>query len=336
MPLISSRILKALPALLFLAAAFAAAPLPAQDGPLWMRYPAISPDGQSILFCYQGDIYRVSASGGPAVPLTISESIDYSPVWSPDGNSVAFASDRYGNFDVFVMPSSGGEALRLTYHSGNEIPSGFTADGQRVLFTSSRQDRVTNVQFPSGTFPELYSVPVKGGEAALVLTQPAIAATVNPAGDKIIYYDQKGYEDKWRKHHKSAIARDIWVYDLKTKKNTKITSYAGEDRDPVFDADGDTFYYLSEQNGSFNVYRSSLSRPAQSTALTSFTKNPVRFLTRSKSGVLCFGFDGEIYTLSGEAGPQKVAIRIAQDGRQVLTQNVPVQGGVTEMRLSPN
>jgi len=336
MPSNPSRILKALSALLVLGAVLGAVPLVAQNSPLWLRYPAISPDGQSILFCYQGDIYRVAASGGPAVPLTISDSYDYAPVWSPDGTMVAFASDRYGNFDVFVMPSTGGEATRLTYHSAAEIPSSFTADGRRVLFTAARQDLVTNIQFPMGTFSELYSVPVTGGDPALVLTQPAIAATVNPAGDKIIYYDQKGFEDDWRKHHTSSIARDIWVYDQKTKKNAKITTFAGEDRDPVFDVDGDTFYYLSEQSGSFNVYRSSLSRPAESTAVTSFSRNPVRFLTRSKTGVLCFGYDGEIYTKTGDAAPQKVVLRIAQDGRQVLPQNVPVAGGVTEMRVSPN
>ena len=73
--------------------------------PLWMRYPAISPDGQTIVFSYQGDIYKVPAAGGQAVPLTIHESYDYMPVWSHDGKSIAFASDRYGNFDVFVMPA---------------------------------------------------------------------------------------------------------------------------------------------------------------------------------------------------------------------------------------
>ena len=182
------------------------------------------------------------------------------------------------------MPAAGGEARRLTCHSAGEIPSSFSADDQRVLFTATRQDLATNVQFPMGEFPELYSVPVNGGEAALVLTQPAIAATVNPAGDKIIYHDQKGYESDWRKHHTSAVTRDIWVYDLKTKKNTQLTTFAGEDRNPVFDGNGDDYYYLSEQSGSFNVYASSLSRPAQSVALTSFAKNPVRFLSRSATG----------------------------------------------------
>ena len=333
----AARALKPLLALfiliVFLGSVF---PLQAQDGPSWLRYPAISPDGQSVLFCYKGDIYKVSSSGGQAIPLTISESYEFAPVWSHDGKLIAFASDRYGNFDVFIMPASGGEATRLTYHSADDTPSSFTADDQRILFTSTHQDLVTNVQFPMSEFPELYSVSVKGGEAALVLTQPAISATVNAAGDKIIYHDQKGYESDWRKHHTSSVTRDIWVYDLKTKKNTQLTTFKGEDRNPVFDADGDDYYYLSEQNGSFNVFRSSLSRPAQTTAVTSFSRNPVRFLTRSNTGVLCFGYDGDVYTMAGGATPRKVEVRIAQDGRQVLQQNVPVQGGITEMRLSPN
>jgi len=87
-----------------------------QENPLWMRYPAISPDGRTILFSFKGDIFSVPATGGTAVPLTLSESYEFAPVWSHDGKTVAFAFDRYGNFDVFVMPSTWGEASRLTFH----------------------------------------------------------------------------------------------------------------------------------------------------------------------------------------------------------------------------
>lgn len=311
-------------------------PLPAQDNPLWLRYPAISPDGNSILFCYQGDIYKVAATGGQAVPLTIGEAYDFAPVWSHDGRSIAFASDRHGNFDVFVIPASGGEARRLTYNSGNDIPCSFSADGQRVFFTAVRHSLATNAKYPAPMLPELYGVSVNGGEAALVLPQPAMAAVVSPAGDKIIYHDQKGYESEWRKHHTSSVTRDIWVYDLKTKKNTRLTTFKGEDRNPVFDGNGDDFYYLSEQGGSFNVYKSSLSKPATAVALTAFSQNPVRFLSRSAAGDLCFGYDGEIYIQSGSAAPRRIDVRIAQDGRRVLEKAMPVGGGITQMRLSPN
>lgn len=76
-----------------------------QSSPLWVRYPSISPDGKTIVFGYKGDIYRVDAKGGVAIPLTIHEAHDMMPVWSHDGKSIAFASDRYGNFDVFIISS---------------------------------------------------------------------------------------------------------------------------------------------------------------------------------------------------------------------------------------
>ena len=77
--------------------------------PLWMRYTSISPDGTQILFSYQADLYKVNAAGGLAIPLTTFQGRDYLPVWSPDGSQVAFASDRYGNYDVFIMNIDGSD-----------------------------------------------------------------------------------------------------------------------------------------------------------------------------------------------------------------------------------
>ena len=312
------------------------APAPAQQAPLWMRYPAISPDGRTIVFSFKGDLYSVPAGGGDATPLTVGESYEFSPVWSHDGRSIAFASDRYGNFDVFVMPASGGAATRLTFHSTREIPSAFTADDGAVLFAAYRQELATDAQFPIGLMTQLYSVPVTGGRVGMVLPVPAVNATVDPSGTKVIYEDVKGYEDQWRKHHTSAVTRDVWVRDLGTGQYRKLSQFAGEDRNPVFDADGDTFFYLTEQSGSFNVYRSSLSDPSASVALTRFTDNPVRFLTRANSGALCFGYRGEIYTMAPGGEPTKVPVRIAVDGRSALDEVVPVNEHFTEATLSPN
>ena len=307
----------------------------AQDNPLWLRYPAISPDGQTLLFEYKGDIWSVPASGGTAIPLTLSESYEFSPVWSHDGKSVAFASDRYGSLDVFVMPSGGGESRRLTFHSAPEIPSSFTADDKSVLFASNRQDAASNVQFPTGGMTELYSVGVAGGRVSLVLTSPALNATVSSSGDKIIFHDYKGYESDWRKHHTSSVTRDVWIYDMGSKKYTQLSSFKGEDRNPVFGANNNEFYYLSEQSGSFNVYKSSVGNPDKSVAVTKFTKHPVRFLTRSNNGVLAFSYNGELYTMK-DGEPQKVNIRIAADGRDQIERIVPVNANITQARLAPS
>ncbi len=307
-----------------------------QENPLWLRYPAISPDGQTIAFEFKGDIYSVPASGGTATPLTIGEAYDFAPVWSHDGRQIAFASDRYGNFDVFVMPATGGEARRLTFHSTREIPSTFTADDKAVLFSASRQALATNAQFPISLMPQLYSVPVTGGRVSQVLPVPALDATLDSTGNILIYHDIKGYESDWRKHHTSSVTRDVWIYDFRTKKYRQLTTFNGEDRNPVFAGNDTDFYYLSEQNGSFNVVRSSLTSPERTTAITRFSKHPVRFLTRSKRNLLCFGFDGEIYTLQPGSEPRRVSIRIAADGRDTLEKVVTVNAGFTEMRLSPN
>ncbi|MGA7162063.1 MAG: peptidase S41, partial [Bacteroidota bacterium] len=307
-----------------------------QDNPLWMRYPAISPDGKTILFEYKGDIYSVSSSGGTAIPLTLSESYEFAPVWSHDGKSIAFASDRYGNFDVFVMPAGGGEAKRLTFHSTSEIPTTFSADDKSVYFTAYRQELPSNVQFPTGMMVQLYSVPVTGGRVSLVLPVPALAATLNSTGDKLIYDDLKGYESLWRKHHTSSVTHDIWSYDFKTKQYTQLTQFKGEDRNPVFDSNGNDFYYLTEESGSFNVYKSSLSDPTKNSPLTHFSKDPVRFLTRAQDNTLCFGFNGELYMMKPGGEPQKVSVRIGEDGRATLDKIVPVNEKFTEMKLSPN
>ena len=207
-----------------------------QENPLWLRYTSISPDGQTILFCYKGDIWSVPSAGGNATPLTITESYEYAPVWSHNGKFISFASDRTGNFDIFVMAATGGEARRLTFSSNREIPCNFTANDKDVIFSAYRQDLATNAQFPISLMSELYTVPAAGGKVTMLLPTPALQVCPSASGDKILYEDIKGYESEWRKHHTSSIARDIWLYDFNQKKYTQLTSFNGEDRNPVFDS----------------------------------------------------------------------------------------------------
>jgi Tol biopolymer transport system component len=125
-----------------------------------------------------------------------------------------------------------------------------------------------------------------------------------------VYHDNKGYEDPWRKHHTSSITRDVWLYDAATGKHTQLTTFAGEDRNPVLTPDEKELYFLSEGSGSFNVHRMSLDNPSESSQVTRFTRHPVRFLTMAENGTLCYGYDGELYTQAPGGEPRKLEVQI--------------------------
>lgn len=306
-----------------------------QVNPKWARYPAISPDGSTIVFTYKGNLFRVPSTGGTATQLTFHKAHDYKPVWSKDGKRIAFASDRYGNFDVFVMDALGGEASRLTFHSTDEIPYTFSHDDSTVLFGAVRQDAVKHRQYPTSAQPELYEVASSVGKVNQVLTVPAQDVQMSSDGGFLLYHDKKGYENEFRKHHVSAITRDVWMYNKNEDKHTMLTKFRGEDRNPVLSKDEKTVYYLSEESGSFNVHKFSLDNPSQNQQLTNLKTHPVRSLSYGNE-TMTFSYDGEIYTLIDGAEPQKVNIIIrTQDGVNA-DQFISINSGVREMAVSPN
>lgn len=305
----------------------------AQDQALWMRYANISPDGTEIVFSYKGDIYKVASTGGYATQLTTHVAHDTQPVWSPDGQKIAFASNREGGFDVYLMAATGGTPQKLTSHSSNEYPIGFK-DNDNILFTAVIMPDVKDGRFPNAN--QVYMVDTKGSRPSLFSSLPMEDISFHPTENKILYHDLKGYEDKWRKHHQSSITRDIWLCDLNGERTyTKLTNFKGEDRNPVWAKDGKSYFYLNEEDGTFNVYKRSLDNNTNQ-QLTQFKGHPVRFLSSSKDNILCYTYDGQLYTQKEGSEPQKIDVSVITDQQENLITHLNYGGGARELAVSSN
>lgn len=315
----------------------------AQVTPQWVRYPVISPNGETIAFTYKGDIYSVASSGGEAKRLTFHKAHDYKAVWSKDGKHLAFASNRFGNFDVFVMDALGGKAKRLTFHSSDEEPYTFMPHNGEpnalILFKGQRMDLVQHRQHPTSRQAELYSVPVTGGRVDQVLSLAVEDVQVNAAGNQLIYHDNKGSENQWRKHHTSAITRDIWTFDIDSGEHKKISTFEGEDRSPVYAKNANNIYYLSEQSGSFNIHSTNLNSPASNKRLSNFDLHPVRFLSKGeKQGkdFLAFSYHGILHTMIPGAAPKPVEVSIRTQDVDNSEEMLSIDGDITDMAISPD
>lgn len=315
--------------LLALIAPLATASAMAQSDPLWMRFPAISPDGKTVAFSYKGDIWTVPANGGQARQITTNPAYDAYPVWSPDSRQIAFASSREGSMDIYVVGRDGGTPRRVTTDSGDEYPMAWRNDST-IMLKASIMPKATSIMFAN--FSQVYEVSDKGGRMRLFSDIPMEDISVGNDG-ALLYHDNKGYEDPFRKHHQSPICRDIWLY--KGGNYTKLTNFAGEDRTPVWGGDNNTYYYLSEEDGTFNVYKRRIGETGK-TQLTHYKGNPIRFLTRSTDGTLCYAYDGAIYTLKEGSQPVKLNLSmVADDGSDKLQRQV-LRSGATEFAVSPS
>ncbi|GAA4239454.1 S41 family peptidase [Postechiella marina] len=307
----------------------------AQDEARWLRYPSISPDGTNIVFSYHGNLYTVSIDGGVAMAITTGDAYDGYPVWSKDGKTIAFASDRYGNFDVYIIPAKGGMSKRLTFNSANDYPYDFTVDSKLVLFGSGRDATAKSVRFPSPRlFKNLYTIPAQGGKPILVTAAGAENAHYNNNGNKIIFQDRKGYEDHLRKHHVSSVTRDIWVFDVINNTYTQVSDFEGENREPVFNNNGTSVFYLNEKSGTQNLYKRDLNSK-EDIQITDFKDFPVRHLSIAQNNKMAFTWKGDIYTVIEGEQPKKIAIKVQDDSAYQTIKNIDISD-VSEFKVSPN
>ncbi|MBQ7194753.1 MAG: PD40 domain-containing protein [Bacteroidales bacterium] len=304
--------------------------LAAQQPASWLRNNCISPDGKEIAFSYQGDIFVVSSEGGTARQITSVDAFDCEPKWTPDGKSIVFASYREESKDIYITSREGGAPTRVTRFTGNETVMGVLPDG-RILFSANIQQPAEYDGFPSGS--QIYSINADG--TGLKLETALQMGGINVSKDGVwLYEDNKGYEDPFRKHHTSSVTRDIWM--IKDGAYTKMSAFEGEDRNPVFAADGRSYYFLSEKSGSINIWKGNIDTPLQAEQVSSFDTHPVRYISVADDGTIALSYNGALYTMKEGSEPRKLDIYVNIDPVEKEMTRRSVSLGLTDFAVSPN
>lgn len=216
--------------------------LPLTDAAGEELFPSLSPDGKAIIYASRAtgnlDIYYQRVGGKLPNNLTIdSPSDDTQPAYSPDGERIAFRSERDGG-GIFIMGASGESVRRLTDFGYN--PS-WSPDGKEIVCAMEGVVGPTSRQSPKS---QLWAVDVATHNKRLIAEGDAVQPTWSPNGYRIAYWGkQKGGQ------------RDIWTISATKADPVQVTDDMFEDWNPVWSPDGKYLLFVSMRGGNMNVWR---------------------------------------------------------------------------------
>ncbi len=264
--------------------------------------PAVS--AERVVFSYANDLWTADLEGRNVRRLTSDPGLESHPAFSPDGALVAFNGQYDGNVDVYVVPAGGGLPKRLTWHPGDDTVLGFTPDGKSVLFASTR--------FSSQrAYAQLFTVPVAGGEAAMLKVPYASDAEISPDGRFIAYTPFAAAFGQWKNYRGGRFSR-IWIFDAKDGGVVKLPQPEGRsnDVDPMWL--GGKIFFRSDRNGEFNLF--SFDPASQEvTQLTEFKDFPV-LSASAGDGRIVFEQAGSLHLYDvAQARSRRLRIGVATD-----------------------
>jgi tricorn protease len=302
----------------------------AQEPIRFARTPDISPDGKLVAFSYLGDIWTVETIGGVARPVTMHEAHDIGPIFSPNGRQIAFTSNRHGSYDVFVVSSRGGRPRRVTFDSALDRVTGWSPDGKSLLFESSR-----TVEFPSSL--ELYSVSADGGPVRRLSVNEGKDGSFSPSGDRLAYV--RGPGTAFRRGYRGTSNDDIWICDADGTNNRQLTTFNGQDASPMWSADGQSIYYVSESLGTrANVVVQDVAGKSSPRQITTQTEDGVRKARLSGNGEwIVYEAGADLFVASTQSGEsRKLAIEVHADDKSNTERTVTFTRNASEYALSPD
>jgi len=299
------------------------------DKPHLLQRPALSQT--QIVFNYAGDLWSVDRKGGRATRLTVGVGTETSPVFSPDGSTIAFTGEYDGNTDVFTIPASGGVPHRVTYHPSIDVAVGWSPNGKDVIFRSDRQ--------ANSRYTQLYEVSAKGGFAKALQLPMAYQGDISNDGTTIAYsplgpsfsFDYSRYV-AWG-NYRGGRASTIWLTGLKDLNSAEIPHETGSDLDPVWV--GKTVYFLSDRSGSMTLYKYDPATKAVTQCVQNAGKSDIHSLSGGPGG-LVYDQLGEIYFYDTAIGQSHmVPIDVTGDLPEVRARIENVSTQIDHAGISP-
>ncbi len=292
--------------------------------------PAISPDGKSIAFSFQGDIWIMPFSGGEAKRLTIHEAYETNPVWSPDSKHIAFNSNRFGNNDLYVIPVTGGTPKRITSHSSADALSDWAPDNS-LLFTSNRSYH--QVEWDA----EMHKVPAKGGTPIRFMDAFGKTPVMSPNKRFIAFV--RGSCRNSREAYNGPANTNIWIYDTQMDTYNKLEVSDYNEYNPLWKSDN-SLYFISAKTGRYNVYELSINANGKAEgspkAYTNFKDYGVSAFSVSDDGKIVAERMGQFYTLQQASVPKKLNIDLGVDYRFDPIEHKTFSSDLNEYAVSPN
>ena len=294
-----------------------------------IRQPSISPDASQMAFSYHGDIWVYNFANKQSKRITIHQAYESNPVWNAKGTQVAFASNRRGSTNIFISSVRGGVPKQMTYFPTTDTPSQWTSDG-KILFNSNRMYKGPEWD------PAMYAVNQNGETPQRLLTALGSQPAISPNGKYIAFV--KGACRISREDYSGSAQRDVWIYNVKTKKYYQITTSPKNDHTPLWDANNN-LYYVSAQSGRYNIYKTSLltngAANGKAKRLTRLNKNGVWSYSVSKNGTIVYNSGIDVYKFQNGLS-KKIKLQLATDNRFELEETKTVSNGISNLSVSPN
>lgn len=203
--------------------------------------PSLSPDGEHIVFVRQlegdrSDIFLMDSDGSNMRNLTQTPHAEEdTPVFSPDGSKIAFASDREGNWNIYQMNVDGTDVEpTIGWAESDEVHPAFSPDGLHLAFSSNHQ---------MGNW-DLYSTTLTSGTWTRL--------TTDPSTERFPVFSQSGSTVAYRRE--MAGNSEIYMMEIASRVTRQLTTSPGYDGYPALSSDGSGVVFVSDRSGDLQIY----------------------------------------------------------------------------------